>query len=938
MTQNAGKPIPAELRDDVRLLGEALGTVLREQGGPQLFDAVEEFRHASIAMRQESRQAFSADLLAPVARLDVETAINVVRAFGTYFHLINVAEELQRLRRLRQRAAIEYPKPRTGSVPEIIARLRRKGVAPRALRDTLDRLLINPVITAHPSEVRRRSVITHLIRICEHLAALHRGSLAPWEEESLREALLREITALWQTDEARPLPPSPLQEVANGLYYLTRTIYRVIPELYRDVERAITQYFPEVDPRVGPFLRFGSWIGGDRDGNPGVTSDVTLSTMRLQARALLDLYDGDLQRLIDGLSQSTRRVGVSSELLDSIAADASRLGANAAESRREFPFEPYRQKLTLMRTKLSLTRGSVEPGDAQAEAVVSASRTLAPERAAYASVDEILRDTDVLHDSLVANDGGRLAESELADFRWRLRTFGLHFASLDVRQHSRVHATAVADLLASRHRVGGYNHMPEAERRAALERVMCDGDSDGSGAVLQSETSEALSVFTTMRDIQQGLGRAACHTYIVSATEDVSDLLEVLFLAHEAGVDALRASDEVALRVVPLFESIDSLRRSPAIVAELLSIDLYREALTRSGSLQEIMVGYSDSNKDGGYLTSNWELYQAKQRLPRICDSFGVELMIFHGRGGAIGRGGGPTESAIAAEPTGSLNGRFKSTEQGEVVHTRYANPGIAHRHLEQLLGAVLLASTDVGGEPRPEWTACLDGLSERAHRAYRELVYETEGFIDYFMEATPIREIGELRSSSRPARRGGDQGIESLRAIPWVFSWNQSRANLPGWYGVGSAVNEGGEGNGQRLALLREMYRDWPFFRSLIDNAQISVATADMPTAGRYSSLVADQRLAGHILDSIVHEYEQTERALLAITGQQAILDNNPVLGESIRLRNPYVDPMHAIQVHLLRELRARGDDADDADSERLRYAVQHTINGIAAGLQSTG
>jgi phosphoenolpyruvate carboxylase len=934
MSSDADEPIAVELRDDVRLLGETLGIVLREQGGTHLLSAVEEIRHAAIAMRHQQPRAFGAELLGTVARMNVERAINVVRAFATYFHLINVAEELQRLRRLRQRAEQEYPEPRTGSIADVIARLGTKSIAASELRALLDGLLVNPVITAHPSEVRRRSVITHLIRIREHMAALRDWRLAPWEEQSTREALLREVTALWQTDEARPLPPTPLQEVANGLFYLTRTMYSVIPELYREVDRAVFDTFPELGAEIGAFLQVGSWIGGDRDGNPAVTSDVTRSAMRLQARTLLGLYDAEIQRLIDGLSQSTRRVGVSSELLDSIAADAARLGAGAAEPRREFPFEPYRQKLSFMRIKLAHVVESEDGGRA-----VGGGDAGSPPAGHVRSphVRDILHDIELLQDSLVAHGGERLAAADLADFRWRVRTFGLHFAALDVRQHSRVHEAAVADLLARRHAVAGYEHMPEEERRTVLEHAIRDGRPASPSGQDAPATAEALSLFAAMRDIQRQLGREACRTYIVSAAEDASDLLEVLFLAHEADRDIL-VDPEIHLRVVPLFESIDSLRRSPSIVHELLSNELYRESLARSGDLQEIMVGYSDSNKDGGYLTSSWGLYQAKRKLPGICKGFGVELMLFHGRGGAIGRGGGPTQSAIAAEPLESLNGRFKSTEQGEVVHTRYANPGIAHRHLEQLLGAVLLASTEVRRDPQPEWIDCLDALSDRAYRAYRRLVYETDGFIDYFMEATPLQEIGELRSSSRPTRRTGDQGIESLRAIPWVFSWNQSRANLPGWYGLGSALNDAVEAGGHRLRLLNVMYREWQFFRSLIDNAQISVATADMPTAALYANLVADEQLAHRILSAIVEEYERTERILLAVTGQRHILENNPVLRESIRLRNPYVDPMHAIQVHLLRQLRARGERADDAEAERLRYAVQHTINGIAAGLQSTG
>ena len=619
---------------------------------------------------------------------------------------------------------------------------------------------------------------------------------------------------------------------------------------------------------------------------------------------------------------------MSADLLNSIEADASLLPEPGGQARREFPFEPYRQKLSLMLARLRLTHPAVNSADGAPEVA---------DAAGYASADEMLHDIETIQASLVEHGGRRQAQTEVEDLLARVQAFGFHFAVLDIRQHARVHGAAVTDLLARRYAIADYLDRTEPERREILDQAMRrTAESGRTSPAVSHETAEVLRVFTTMRAIQRRLGVEACATYIVSGTEDVSDLLEVLFLAREAALDGTDERDRAEIRVVPLFEAIDSLQRSPEIVADLLHTNLYRQELDRRGNLQEIMVGYSDSNKDGGYLTSNWELYKAKRALPGVCARFGVELMLFHGRGGAIGRGGGPTESAIAAEPAGALNGRFKNTEQGEVVHTRYANPGIAHRHLEQLLGAVLLASLEAEQDPPARWLDCLEDLSRRAHRVYRKLVYETDDFITYFMEATPIREIGELRSSSRPARRGGVQGIESLRAIPWVFSWNQSRANLPGWYGIGSAL-EAPAHDGQ-LALLREMYQQWGFFRSLIDNAQISVATADIPTAGLYATLVTDVRLAAHVLGTIVLEYERAERALISITGQERILDNNPVLRESIRLRNPYVDPMHAIQVHLLRELRGRNNRADDPETERLRYAVQHTINGIAAGLQSTG
>lgn len=912
--------IAPDLRRAVRLLGDSLGQVLREQGGEELFMAVEQLRHRAIAARRARTGGQQNALISQVGRLSLAAATQTVRAFGTYFLLINLAEEAERLRRLRAREAADYPRPRPDSIQGSVQALSEEGVPAEAVAAALRQLHVQPVLTAHPSEVRRRSIITHLLRVRSRLETLSGPWASPSERAAAQNALLRDITALWQTDEVRPSPPTPLQEVAHGLRYLTGSIVDVVPRLQRELNQALADGYPGLAPGRA-FLRFGSWMGGDRDGNPFVTHEVTRATLLQQAEAILNRYLHDIDGLVGSLSQSTRRVGVSAELIDAIARDARMLPTTYAELVEQFPLELYRQKLQLMAARIQSTRRRL---------------TFDTADAAYTSADEFIDDLQVIQRSLTEHGAGRLADHEVEELIQCVRAFRFHLAQLDVRQHSSVHAEAVEAILATRYGISGYRQLNEAQKEAVLIRILAHPLPPDSGVA----STEPLAVLATMREMQDLLGEDACHTYIISAADGASDVLEVLLLATEAGL--LRPSgarSAGAIRVVPLFESVESLRDSAGVIDRLLSLDVHRSTLVRWNNVQEVMVGYSDSNKDAGFLAANWELYRAKAALSEVCARHKVGLMIFHGRGGAIGRGGGPSIRAIQAEPPETLQARFKTTEQGEVIHTRYSHPEIAHRHLEQVIGAVLRASVEEGVRPETSWVEAMDELSEGAHRAYRELVYETDGFFDYFLQATPIREIPDLNASSRPTQRTLTVTMQSLRAIPWVFSWTQSRANLPGWYGVGTALRAylaDGRSQAGRLSLLQEMYGEWPFFGSLLDNVQISLAVADMDTAALYAGLVEDRATARAILDRIIDEYHQAQTAILAISGQSHLLETLPVLRDSISLRNPYVDPLHALQVDLLRRLRAAQPGSPEA--EQLRYAVHHSINAIAAGLQSTG
>lgn len=908
------------LREDVRLLGELLGEVLVEQGGGGLLAVVERIRKLAIAFRMRADPAAGSELAAELERLDGPGALRVARAFTLYFHLINVAEENHRLRSISERETREHPAPRYESIAAAVADLRAAGVPEARIAALAARLEIRPVFTAHPTESRRRSVLAHLRHVAAAVSALD-TALAPSHWGDLVAEIHREITGLWQTEEIRSLRPTPLDEVQSALYYLDTSACEVLPRLCRDLAGALGQeHAARLERR--PFITFGSWVGGDRDGNPGVTPEVTGRTLQWQRELILERHRRDLETVAAELSQSEAWTGFSPELREALARDERELPGIVAQARERHPGQPYRHRLAAIGERLRRTAGRGDGG--------------------YGSPLELTAELEGIAASLRANGGRRVAEGRLADLIWRVRGFGFHLAALDLRQESDVHGRAVAGILEAAGLVEDYGALSEAGRLRALE-----GAFDANPPLVpvrgaDPPSSEAIELLRLLHAWQAEYGEAACSTYIVSLTHEVSDLLEVLLLAREAG---LGRGAGVPLDIVPLYEMIPELRRAGEITGALLGHPVYREHLERRGGVQEVMLGYSDSNKDGGYLASNWELYKAQRAVHHACASAGATLRLFHGRGGAIGRGGGPAERAIMAQPREALDGRLKLTEQGEVLYQRYSNPRIAARHLEQLTGALLRAALEPGvrpgGEVRNRWELVMDGLAERSLADYRALVYETPEFGEYLARATPVDEVSALNLASRPARRTGGEAapagrtaaldIRQLRAITWVFSWTQSRVNLPGWYGLGAALEEAARDGPGALDGLRSMYAGWPFFRTVIDNAQISLGTADMTIAEAYSTL-APEAVRAAIFPRIAGEYERAVRVVCAITRQRRLLDNMPVLQRSIALRNPYVDPLHHLQVRLLREL-----DAGHAGPDHLRI-VLHSINGIAAGVQTTG
>ena len=933
--------------------------MLKESAGGAAFDLVEEYRARTKALRAgDPRPAdFGPEgqaLLDRTAALSLDEARLVVRAFSAYFHLVNIAEERHRLRVLREREA--RGEVVRESVAEAFAEAARGGATADRVRSLLSGLAVEPVFTAHPTEARRRTVLEKLRRLGQLTAALDEDSAARGHARLL-DAIREEITALWRTDEVHRLAPSVFDEVRNGLYYFEQSLWEVVPRLYRAIDDALALSYPGEAFDVPPFLRFGSWIGGDRDGNPNVTARVTEQTLLVHKDVALELFERDLDTLQRHLSVSSE--SPSAALSASIEEDAAAMPDVARSADGQFAAEPYRRKLAFMRRRLRAARRlhrvrmaearMAEAEDAPEDALEHAHRLWgsaieAPHpgdhHVAYRAAAALRADLTLMAESLRAEGASRLADGALRDVRRRAEVFGFHLARLDLRQHSAVHESVVAEVLRAAGVMDDYAALDEDARVALLVRELTTARPLVRPHFAYSpETEEALAVFACARRMQAELGRETCDVYIVSMTAGASDLLEPMLLAREAGLARFDGEEVKSdLQVVPLFETIDDLTRCGDLMRALFALPVYRRHLAEWGDLQQVMVGYSDSNKDGGFVTANWKLYEGQRALASACRENGVRLHLFHGRGGAVGRGGGPTNRAILAQPRGTLGGRLRVTEQGEVAFARYGHPGIALRHLEQMTNAVLRASltAEVVPDPEPAWIDAMTRLAEAAYKTYRTTIRDEPALMNYFHQTTPIGLVSDLRIGSRPTKRKAGNRLEDLRAIPWVFSWTQSRNGLPGWYGLGSAFEALRAENGDSaVALLRRMTKDWPFFRSLLENAQMSLGRSDRAVARLYASL-ASASIGSRMLAVMESEWDRTEAAILAVTGRARILESSPVLLRSIRLRNPYVDPMSFVQVVLLRRWRALPPDSREA--EEVRRVLALSVNGIAAGLQNTG
>ncbi|HEX8918069.1 MAG TPA: phosphoenolpyruvate carboxylase [Chloroflexota bacterium] len=911
-------------------LGSVLGHVLREQGGDRLFDAVEGLRKACRARRRNESRGDD-HLLQTVSELSTDLRLAVVRAFTMYFHLINIAEENHRLRRIAERQIAEHNRPLDQSADAALKALHDAGESAESVWTLLQSLRIRPVFTAHPTEARRMTLLRRLRRISWLIEQRDDRHTPPAEKSRREEMLYAEITGLWQSNELRVRHRTVSDEVRSGLYFFDESVFSVTALIYRELERAIKRWYPELPGAPEGFLSYGSWMGGDRDGNPHVTSKVTEETVAMQAALILTKYEQSIRDLFGILTSSTSMVGVPPELELSLDEDETCLGSAVAELRERYPDELYRQKLGVMLFRL----------ESASRCVTVMESVETPDRGdagfgRYTDVSDFERDLAVLYGSVCHCAGKRLAREALQDLMWQVKTFGFHLATLDIREHSDRHLAALDEIFQVLGMKEPFSTLPEDRKMNFLLDQLRTGVRLPALDRLSDDARETIDLFFAVRRIQKRFGMAAINTYIVSFTGQSSDLLAVMYLA--AGADLFDpASGRISLRVVPLFETAEDLERAEQVMSQLYRTEVYREYLRLWNDEQEIMLGYSDSDKDAGYVSSNWWLYRAQKNLVSGGRKWGIRITFFHGRGGAIGRGGGPLPRAILAQPAGTVDGRIKVTEQGEVLFTRYANPGIAHRHLQQVLNAVITASSTTLNHPQPElgmWETTLADLSYKAHDAYSALVYDDPSFVTFFDEATPVRSIMRLRLASRPAKRGsGTLNLKDLRAIPWVFAWTQSRYGLPGWYGLGSAL-EGAIGQGQ-LALLRDMYRRWPTFRWIIDAAQISLGKADLGIARQYTSLVVDRNLAEKYDSQLSDEFKRTVDAVDAVTGQEGLLGGWPLLRRSIELRNPYVDPMSFIQLQTLREVR-REEDTDRL--EVLRSIIDRSVTGIAAGLQNTG
>lgn len=918
-----------QLRARIRFLGNLLGQTIIEQEGVEVFEQEEAIRAQAKAWRAGDRQAQgSITRLVSALVEDIPYTLAVLKAFTTYFQLVNLAEERQRVNVLRQRALIAHEErvPMSETLADAVRELRLEGLTAGDVRVLLQKLFIAPVFTAHPTETKRRTVRAKLKTIESILFDLDMLDLLPQEVEALFVQLRETLMLLWQSDETRSRPPTVMDEVRNVLYFFENTLYELVPRVYRELERSLGEEFPGEVFDVPSFLRYGSWVGGDRDGNPFVDIAVTEEALRAQKDLVLRLHAQSVEGLYYQLSSATTRVDFSSEFRESLSRDFQLLPPEESATLALFEQEPYRQKLIMMYRRLEATR--------TANQHTWGERAFDPR--AYGHVDEFLRDLKIIRDSLRHNKGARAAEGQLADLIRAVEVFGFHLATIDMRQHSERHRSAMAEILSQCGIEADYEALAEEDRIALLSREITGKRPLTALLDFSEETNETVRLFRLVRRAQHTLGEAAVQTYIISMTTEISHVLEVTLLARDAGLFG-------KIDVTPLFETVEDLRHAPMIMGQLFENQAYRKHLAERGDRQQIMIGYSDSNKDGGYLMANWMLFRAQSKLADVCDGHGVKLLLFHGRGGTLGRGGGPANRAILAQPIESIRGRIKITEQGEVISNRYSNPEIAHRHLEQLVNAVLLTRGERTHQVEEiHWFATMDELSKLAFASYRELV-ENPRLLRYFHDATPIDQIVNLNIGSRPARRRSASGIQDLRAIPWVFAWTQSRVNLPSWYGVGSALSKWVNGSGDsqepstskaRLTLLRDMYQNWLFFRTVLDNVQAGLSKSDMQIASLYADLT-DEVTREEIYGRITAEHALTERMVLDVTGFSELLQNEAWLQNSIQLRNPYVDPMNYIQVALLAVLR---DDPDAPDAGEIENAVLLSVNGVAAGLQNTG
>ncbi len=893
------KASSSPLSQDIRTLGNWLGVIIQEQNGMEAYELVEEIRAMSKARRNgDAGAAFQ--LAERLETLPLDSKNVLIKAFSNYFQLINIAEDIQRIRVIREREAGGRLKE---SIDNAIRALKNSGITAREMRALLEKTRLRLVLTAHPSEAKRQEILVKLRHIAQMMEMRDRQNLLPRELTKLERALAEEIEELWQTRLVRASKKQVADEVDFGIYFIRSVIVDVVIDIYEDLQLALEKFYPGEDwSELPPVLRYASWIGGDRDGNPNVTTDVTLQTLATLRKTARDMYLEEIDFLEKHLTQDTDHFGATDDLKSSVnVADGMKVARGS---------ELYRRKMADIYRKLAADE--------------------------YRSSREFLRDLLQVQDSLKQHRGRRTAMGAVQRLIRKVRLFGLHLVPLEVREDANLHRAALDEIFEYYGIVEDYSALPEEEKQALLSAELGNRRPlfPNEISIFTESTQSVIRTWQMIAAAHAMYDKIVIDTVIASMSQQPSDVLTMLLFAREVGI----AND---VYIVPLFETIDDLFRATNVMEALFDNQEYRKYLVaragKRGLRQQVMIGYSDSSKDGGYLASNWNLYNAQRILTETCVAKGVSLELFHGRGGSIGRGGGPTNRAILSNPPESLHGGVKITEQGEVIAYRYSNAGIAHRHLNQVMNAVLIGMGLQEARHVPShYFEAMATLSELSRQCYRKFVYESDGFLDYWQQATPISELSQLQISSRPAKRQTKGGFSAMRAIPWMFSWMQSRAIVPSWFGLGTAFKRYAEDDERGRPLLQEMYRDWSFFQALIDNAQLDVAKADMGIAELYASLVEPPELRDRFFNWIKAEHALSSEMITCVTGQDVLLANMAAIRTSIQRRNPYVDPLNFMQVALLRELR--GLDEDDDERRPLLDATLATINGIAAGMKTTG
>ncbi|WP_405099011.1 phosphoenolpyruvate carboxylase [Oceanobacillus sp. FSL H7-0719] len=906
------------LQNDVNMLGNILGEILVLHGGKDLLNKVERIRKMTKSIRKEFNSDMYTELKKEISGLESPMRQQVIRAFSVYFHLVNVAEQNHRIRRRRQ-YLLEEGTSQTLSLEQAVSKVREYSLSEDEIQSVLDVLSIELIMTAHPTEATKRTVLEIQKRISENLRKLDNPLITQWEKEAITDSLFNEVTALWHTDELRHRKPEVLDEVKNGLYYFNQILFDTLPDIFWELEMQLQDQISEKDWQVPNFIRFGSWIGGDRDGNPNVTPEITWTTLEMQQELILKKYEASVIELMRRFSQSAERQPIEQVFIDKVESEEK---AYLEEQEKwRVKSEIYRRKFAVILKRLR-EKGKSSYG--------------------YQHADELAAD---LKDIKINVEKHLPENKKLKTIRKLIRQvemFGFHLATLDIRNHSGEHEAAIHEILQKVHLTDDYSKLTETDKQKLLYQVL----EDPRPLLLTNDryskaTQDIMCVFRMIKRAHKEFGKRAIEVYLISMTEAPSDLLEVMVLAKEVGIYRINQDGTVEsdLDVAPLLETIDDLKAGPEIMRTLFEADVYRKQLAARKDHQEIMLGYSDGSKDGGTLSANWELFKAQKEIHRMARNYDIHLKFFHGRGGSLGRGGGSLHTSILSQPAETLGDGVKITEQGEVLSSRYLLEDIAYRNLEQAASALFESSARVANASdqmelrKEEWETAMEVMSEKSLEKYQSLVFGDRDFLTYFNQATPLTELDALNIGSRPMSRKNSQRFEDLRAIPWVFAWTQSRHLLPAWYAAGTGLQAFIDQNEKNLHILQTMYKEWSFFHATINNLQMALLTADMGSAKEYLELVEDPQIARRIFENIVDEYERTKAALLQISGNEALLSHSPNIKESVHLRNPYVDPLNILQVDLIRKLRETPNP-----SEELETDVLLTINGVAAGLVNTG